>query len=147
MATVMGRTGFRAYMPDGESYGYIAFYKWALVLAKTNVRRVKCSNCFEKIEAGAGVWHRIYGGNGYVCLDCAKKMILKYGRNGYSENILFNLQSAHFSTGKFTAQEVVDGIAPMAAAPLSAITPTFPQMDPQRTGAGEHKMGREVLAA
>jgi hypothetical protein len=110
----MGRTelkGFRAYMPNGESYGYIAFYKWALVLRQTNTRRVKCIYCQGRIEAGEGVYHRMYQDNGYVHLNCAKMMILQHGKEqGYTENILSNLQCCFYSTGKFTAQEVCEGI-------------------------------------
>ncbi|GJQ37581.1 MAG: hypothetical protein JETCAE01_35910 [Anaerolineaceae bacterium] len=96
---------FRAVL-DGETYQYIAFYKWALDLSKTNLRPVHCHECGSQFPVGECVYHRCYRANFFLCIDCAKNAILRYGQNGFGVNVLFNLVLCHYSTPKFTAEQV-----------------------------------------
>jgi len=97
-------------MIDDEWYGYIAFYKWSLALRKVNQRKSKCIECEDSFEAGECVYHSQYGGNGFVCIPCARKLIIKHGDMGYSENILMNLQANNFQTGKWTAEQIAQAL-------------------------------------
>lgn len=94
----------------GEWYSFVQFYKWALALSKVNQRRAKCLECGGRFEPGECVHHQQYRHNGYVCIPCARKMLVKYGRQGYSENILTNLQANNFQTGTWDAQTVAEAL-------------------------------------
>lgn len=103
-------TTFRIVLPH-RTYSYVGIGKGHLFLKKTNSRRVKCGNCTEKIEPGAGVWYGLYGaGNYFVHIKCAKFLISKFGRKNYRESILGNLESGLNETGPFSAQQLCDGI-------------------------------------
>ena len=112
--------GYRVYLPSKTGmnwYGYIGFYKWALVLSQTNQRAVYCMECRERMKAGDCVKHKQYGRNGFVCIKCARGMILKYGKNfGYMESVLSNLQCCSYDhkneQGIFSAQEVAEKLLP-----------------------------------
>lgn len=102
--------GYRAYLNE-DDFGYIGFHKWALVLFHTNQRSSKCKQCEHIIDAGEGVYHHQHGNKGYVHLECAKQLILKYGNErGFTVSPLLNLQACAFAAGRFTAQEVASSI-------------------------------------
>lgn len=102
--------GYRAYL-QGGNFGYIGFYKWALALFQTNKRRATCLQCKEKIEQGEGVYHEQFRNNGYVHLECAKKMIFKYGgEKGFTVSVLMNLQACEYNPAKYSAEDVVQSI-------------------------------------
>lgn len=126
----MGRTandlkGYRAYLPTESripGFTYIGFHGFALVLSKTNVRKSKCIECQEPIDTGQGIYQREYRHNGFLHLNCAKKLIFKYGGElGFTENFLYNLQACCFIHGKFTARQVADSIRPFD--PMAELEP------------------------
>jgi hypothetical protein len=101
--------GYRTQMPSGESYGYIQFRNFALWLEKTNQRAARCVECENGIEAGSGVYRRLPYQNGYLCLRCARAKILAYFK-GFKENIIYNLQACEQDTGKWSADQVMEGM-------------------------------------
>ena len=107
--------GYRAYLPTRSSipgYGYIGFYGWAIVLSKTNQRACRCLKCRGVVQAGTGVYHKSYGHNGFIHIQCAKEFIYEHGENGFVENILCNLQACDLSQGRFDARLVTESIRP-----------------------------------
>lgn len=104
--------GFRAYMPDGETYGYIQFHQWSLILRQTNTRTSVCGSCGRPLEAGQGIaHHEPYGRNGFICLECARGMIRQFGGSfGFGVNAIYNLQCCYYGNGTWTARQVADAI-------------------------------------
>ena len=106
-------------------YGYIQFYRWALALRKVNTRTAECVECHRLIEAGGCVYRSQYGANGYVCLECAHKLIVKHGKLGYKENIMCNLQACHEMQGTWDAEQVIAALKEIqnADSPQSTAVP------------------------
>lgn len=111
--------GYRVYLPSRIGmnwYGYIQFYKQSLQPSRTNQRMVCCMDCNEKLKAGMGIKHWQQRNNGFVCINCARGMILRHGKFGYIENILSNLQCCSYDhknePGVFSAENVAEHLLP-----------------------------------
>lgn len=95
---------------DGETYRYIGFYRWAIVLSKINMRQAQCGECGNNFEAGKCIYHKQHYHNFFICLPCAKMMIHKYGSKGFGVSVLMNLQAMDSQTGRYTARQVADSL-------------------------------------
>ena len=91
-------------------YSYIQFNHWALALRKINQRSVICVECGQERGAGECVFKSKYMGNGYVCLPCAKGLLIEHGERGYSENVMCNLQANFTMDGTWSAEQVIEAL-------------------------------------
>lgn len=100
---------YRALLEE-QQYPIIDFFVWKIVLSKTNLRPVHCGQCASQFTVGECVKHRQYSDNYFLCIPCAKELILKFGSKGFNLNILSNLRAVDISTPIYTAQQVADSI-------------------------------------
>jgi len=122
----MSNFTYRAVL-DGEAYGFIGFFKWHLYLRKVNQRPVNCHECKQDFLPAQCVHHGQTRNNYFICLACAKVLILKHGKRGYHVSMMQNLQCADMMDGRYTAQQVADSIQLFRAKPgengLDILTP------------------------
>ncbi|SRR5258707_5738409 len=87
-----------------------------LELSKTNQNKAHCKECTMEIFAGEAIYHRFYYRNGYICLACAKELILTigiYGNKdyGFFEDIFGNLKRCTYThVISFTSKQVCGAI-------------------------------------
>jgi hypothetical protein len=104
---------YRALLGE-EFYFFISFGEWGLSLFSTNQRPVHCGKCASQFPVGECIRHKMYKSNYYICLPCAKNLILLYGVKGFFVNFLSNLQPVEYNEPEFTAQQVADSITRFA---------------------------------
>lgn len=100
---------YRAHLPN-EDFQFIRFFGWAIDIQHTNKRPVHCGQCASLFPVGECVKHIEYRYNFFLCLQCAKELILRHGAKGFRINLLRNLQAVDVDTPIFTAQQVIDSI-------------------------------------
>lgn len=108
--------GYRCHLPDpenpgqdGESYGYIGFDGWCLHLTVSNFQGTRCNDCKAAIGPGEGVERKTKRGCHTICMECVKNLLCEH-ELGFFVTLLFNLQACIMHHGRYTGQQVFDGI-------------------------------------
>lgn len=111
----MPELGYRVFLPDGMTHTYIGFSKWSFQLQENNTRVCPCKNCHCPIPTREGIYRKIHGDSGFWCLTCVKAKIMEFKELGFTQTLIYNLQCCFMHHGRYTAQEVADGIRLMGA--------------------------------
>lgn len=102
--------GYRCYLPDGTSHGYIGFSKWSFQLALYNRRQAKCPRCKFFIPIREGITRKTLYKSEFWCLTCVKARIMEFSELGFTQTLIYNLQCCFLHHGRYSAQDVADGI-------------------------------------